>query len=133
MLLVEISICLLICTLTAYVPAYFCQSASPSITVDGNHFVIILSLRFRGLDTRLVTSPATAKFKCKSKSPILKSKSKSTLSGQVQVRVQVLFQKAKSKSKSSMEKRTCKHFYSIPVFQYPIPELIFKYSWQVLI
>jgi len=72
--------------------------------------------------TRLVTSPATPK-----------SKYKSTLSGQVQVRVQVLFQKAKSKSKSSTEKRTRKHFYSIPVFQYPIPELILKYSWQVLI
>ena len=79
---------------------------------------------------RLVTSPATAKSKCKSKSTILKSKSKSTLSGQVQVRVQVLFQKAKSKSKSksSMEKRTCKHCYSIPVFQCTIPELILKYK-----
>jgi len=75
---------------------------------------------------RLVTSPATAKSKCKSKSTILKSKSKSTLSGQVQVRVQVLFQKAKSKS--SMEKRTCKHCYSIPVFQCTIPELILKYK-----
>jgi len=60
------------------------------------------------LPTRLVTSPATVKSKCKSKS---------TLSGQVQVGVQVLFKKAKSKStvlksKSSTKKRTCKHFLS---------------------
>jgi len=74
--------------------------------------------------TRLVTSLATAKSKCQYKSTILKSKS--TLSGQVEVRVQ----KAKSTSKSSMENVPASIFI---VFQYPIPELILKYSWQVLI
>ena len=30
-----------------------------------------------------------------------------------------------------MEKRTCKHFYSIPVYQYTIPELILKLNGSI--
>jgi len=109
----------------------------------------LIIFRMCWLAIRLVTSPATAKSKCKSKSTILKSKSKSksTLSGQVQVRVQVHLKWASpSPSPSPLPisqvqvqvqvqygKNVPGSIFSIPVFQYPIPELILKYSWQVLI